>query len=119
MRDQDEHFTGTFAGEVKPTQAKPANASSILNSRQAAALSKYAIDPNKPVRVRKPARPAPSFGAIALTLGIVVVSCVVAGGLLFKLTPQGSLAWSIGEVLLVGAAVFVFALMYVAGRRRR
>jgi hypothetical protein len=59
---RDEEFTGTFAGEEASVLAKPAESTSLLEPSHAAALSKYAVDANKPVRVHK----QPGFVIIAL-----------------------------------------------------
>jgi uncharacterized membrane protein YfcA len=116
---RESEFTGTFAGEAAPVTAQPAASSPLIKPEHAAALSKYAVDPNKPIRSPKKARPRPSFIRIVGIMGICVVACVVAGGLLFRLEPNHSALWFVGEALLLAAAMFVVSLIFVAGRRRR
>jgi hypothetical protein len=116
---RDSEFTGTFAGEAASVAPKPSVSSPLIKPEHAAALSKYEVDPNKPVRPPKKARPRPSFIRIVAIMSACIVSCVVAGGLLYKLAPRNSIGTGIGELLLLAAVMFVFALILIAGRRRR
>jgi hypothetical protein len=116
VTETDPQFSGTFAGEdptPRPRSRKPAQ------TAQQKAIRKYALDPTKVV-VRKPRKASTiSFGRLALILSTVIVVLIVGGALLFNTNHQRGLESHIGEWMLFVDAIFVFALMYVAGRRRR
>jgi hypothetical protein len=116
---RDSEFTGTFAGESASVVAKPSASSPLIKPEHAAALSKYAIDPSRPVRPPKKARPRTSFIRIVVIMSVCVVGCVVVGGMLYRLAPHRSIGTGVGELLLLAAVMFVFALILIAGRRRR
>jgi hypothetical protein len=115
---KEPEFSGTFAGETTPVTAKAAASSPLIRPDHAAALSKYEIDPNKPVRPKKVRRP-PSFLRIVLVVCSCMVVCLVAGLLLIGLSPFHSVTAGVGRILLLAAAMFVFSLLLVVGRRRR
>ena len=112
-------FTGTFEGETAPTPPTAARNAALFKPEHAAALAKYEVDPNQPIPVRKAPRRAASLVRIELRLGIAIVSCALAGIVLFKLTARNSIPSDLGLLLLVSAVLLIIALTRVlAGRRR-
>ncbi|HEY2645066.1 MAG TPA: hypothetical protein VGI56_15055 [Galbitalea sp.] len=112
--DADE-FTGTFAGETPLSKPVPPSAAEAARLK---ALAKYEVDPNKPVKPRKVAKPPVDIVRLTVIIGSAMVVCIVAGVLLFKLTPTGSPQSTVGEYLLVANVLFVFALLRVWSQRR-
>jgi hypothetical protein len=113
MRNAEDKFTGTFAGEaprVGVTAARP-TAQQVAITKYAAHAEKLA---RKPAKVSKPL----SRGRVLAILVSSMGGCIVGGGLLFKLSPPKSVASIAGECLLVAAISFVLAILRIIRRPR-